>query len=66
MDIKVDGAVKGQARSWTNEVDSHKAFVAAHVVVPGIERGDHKLTLEALDGTTTDVNDYFNVAVLEL
>jgi hypothetical protein len=66
MDIKVDGVSKRQARSWTNEADSHKAFVAAHVVLPDISAGDHSVTLSALDGTTTDVNDYFNVAVLEL
>jgi len=47
-------------------VDSHKAFVAAHVVLPDISAGDHSLTLAALEGTTTDENDYFNVAVLEL
>jgi hypothetical protein len=66
MDIQIDGRTKRQARSWTNEGESHKAFVPALAVIGNLPGGDHNITLKALDGTLTDTNDFYCVAILEV
>ncbi len=65
MDVLVDGLVRGDARVYTNEVSSHKAFVTSGIPVVGLKRGTHTLTLVAQAGTQTDANDFFTVTVLE-
>jgi len=66
MGIQVDAVTKGYAKSFTNEASSHKAFVANPLVVAGIAAGLHTITLVSWNSTSTDVNDFFNVTVLEL
>lgn len=68
MEILVDGVVRGQASSFTNEPSSHKAFVANTLVVPGIPNGLHNITFRAIPGTTTTTNndDRFSLTILEL
>lgn len=66
MEILVDGVVKGFAKSFTNEANSHKAFTANALLVGGIAAGTHTVGLASWNNTTTDGNDFFNVTVLEL
>jgi hypothetical protein len=66
MSVRVDGVEQGQAKSFTNELSSHKAFSALALVVGGIAAGSHTVTLAPLPGTATDGNDVFNVTILEL
>ncbi len=66
MQIAVDGTVQGQAKCFTNEGASHKAFVANALGVGGIAAGSHTITLSVLGGTTTDGNDFFDLTVIEL
>jgi hypothetical protein len=66
MEIFVDGVIKGFAKSFTNEIASHKAFTANALLVSGVAAGSHTVGLVAWNNTTTDGNDFFNVTVLEL
>jgi hypothetical protein len=81
MDVDVDGGPVGSAATLTNEMDSHKSFVADYVVVSGLAAGPHTIGLSkkynvnacnllnetAADYcTTTDGSDFFHVAVIEL
>jgi hypothetical protein len=80
MLVKVDGSQADAARTYTNERDSHKAFVTDYAVVSGVSAGLHTIRLEAVSTsrdcggsapdytfcTTTDENDWFNVAVTEI
>lgn len=65
MSIKVDGAVKAQARGFSNEVGSHKTFVPVQLVL-ALAAGQHTLLLEALPGTLSDGNDFYNVTAVEM
>jgi len=65
MNVIVDGLVRGEARVYTNEASSHRAFVTSGIPVTGLPRGNHTLRLEALPGTQTDANDFFTVTVFE-
>ena len=67
MNIEVDGNLKGSAKCFTNEPNSHKSFTANALVVTGIAAGSHVLLLLPLAATTeSDGNDFFSVTVLEL
>jgi hypothetical protein len=66
MEIRIDGAVKGHAKSYTNEPNSHKAFTTNLLVIAGIPAGSHTVTLATWNNTLTDSNDFFTATVLEL
>ncbi len=66
MDIKIDNILKGSAKSFTNEINSHKTFSANFLVVTGISAGTHTLALTTIAGTSTDYNDFFSATILEL
>jgi hypothetical protein len=66
IDIRVDGFQKGQALTFANEINSHKAFASNALVVGGIAAGSHTITLLPIGTTQTDINDHFSVTVLEL
>jgi hypothetical protein len=67
MYVKVDGRIAGFASVYTNETNSHRAFVNDYIVVSGLPAGQHTIRLEAMDGnTSTDSNDHFRVTVLEI
>lgn len=66
MEIFLDAASIGFAKGFTNEPSSHKAFPATTLVVRGIAAGTHTITLKPWNGTLTDYNDFFNVAVMEV
>jgi hypothetical protein len=65
MAIFVDGTQVGTARSVTNETLSHKAFVSNALVVMGVGIGSHTLQLVPLASTSTDINDFYSVTVME-
>jgi hypothetical protein len=62
----LDGGELGELRTFTNEPASHKAFPSRTFVVPAVAAGSHTITLAAVAGTNTDLNDYFSVTVVEL
>jgi len=66
MNIQLDGTTIGAARSFTNEINSHKVFSCNPLVRGNIAAGSHTIALVAIAGTITDLNDWFNVTVLEL
>jgi hypothetical protein len=67
MTVFVDGRRVGTAQVFTNEPQSHKAFVPAFLVVNNVPRGP--VTIEVDDTgftqTKTDQNDFFRVTVEE-
>src|SRR5215216_6949261 len=66
MDVFVNGNKVGTAQVWTNEADSHKAFVPAFEVVNKVPKGPVKIELKPLNpDTKTDQNDFFRVTVEE-
>ena len=67
MNILVNESLVGTSQVFTNEERSHKAFIPICVPLSGLTPGQPAtVRLEALDGTTTDYNDYFNVTVVEI
>jgi hypothetical protein len=65
MNVLVDGAVRATLRRYCNEANSHKTLVPAVCVVSGLAAGTHTLQLTVASGTS-DTNDFFTAAVLEL
>lgn len=68
MDIYVDGTFRGSCKTYTNEVNSHKAFTTNALVVSGLAAGTHSLQLilrTGADATSSDVNDFFSATVIE-
>jgi hypothetical protein len=65
MNVLVNGNQVGTAQVWTNEAESHKAFVPAFEVVNKVPKGQVNIKLEPLTGTEIDQNDYFRVTVEE-
>jgi hypothetical protein len=66
VDVLVDGASVGSARTYTNEISSHKALVSAPLILADLPEGPHTVDLEPLPNTVTDFNDPFVVVALEL
>jgi hypothetical protein len=68
MSIFVEGAKKGTAWTYTNEPQSHKAFVPATLVVRNQPAGQLKIELDetGYPNTKIDQNDNFTVTVLEI
>jgi hypothetical protein len=81
MNVFVDGIFQGRAEVFTDERDSHKAFVGDYAVVEGLPADNHTIRLEAVyfepfcntaaerpdfSCTTTDSVDFFRVTVMEL
>jgi hypothetical protein len=68
MTVSVDGAKKGTVWTYTNEANSHKAFVSATLVARNQPTGQLKIELDnkAYPQTTIDENDHFRVTVLEI
>ncbi|CAA9481032.1 MAG: hypothetical protein AVDCRST_MAG12-1506 [uncultured Rubrobacteraceae bacterium] len=80
MEVKVDGTVRGNAMTFTNERNSHETFVADYIVVKGLAAGQHTIALERMFGspcntsqelsldycTLTNNDDNFRVTILEI
>jgi hypothetical protein len=64
--IQFDGAMVGQLTVYTNELSSHKAFPTRAITIPTPAAGAHTIGLLTTATTSTDVNDYFSVTVVEL
>jgi hypothetical protein len=66
MNIEFDGKPIGTCQEWTN-VNSHIPLVPVLLTVPKPPLGNHVLQLSVGSGNTnSDVNDYYNVTVIEL
>ncbi len=66
LEVSIDGVPVGRAHTFTNEVDSHKAFIPAFFVTGPIGAGDHSFTVIAVESTQTDDNDITTLTILEL
>lgn len=64
--VQLDGVTLGELRFYANEAFSHKTFPTRTFVVPAPPAGAHTVTLLVGAATATDVNDSYNVTVLEL
>jgi hypothetical protein len=64
ISVQLDGSALGELKVYTNEPFSHKAFPGRSFLATAAA-GAHTVTLTAGAVTTSDVNDYFNVTVLE-
>ena len=69
VSVKGDAAqnwtLVGTAQVYTNEANSHKAFVPAIEVANKVGKGRVDIKLEPLTGTEIDENDFFRVTVEE-
>jgi hypothetical protein len=63
--VSVDGEQVGTAQVFTNESQSHKALIPLSLQLPQLAAGVHTVSLAAGAGTTTDLNDFFDVTVTE-
>lgn len=70
MDVYVNDVYAGTCQVVTNEVNSHKAFIPICVALSGLQTGQPAtVRLQPIEGgitTITDVNDSFNVTVVEM
>ena len=67
MNVVVDGTTVGTVKLATNETNSHKAMVSNVIVVSGLAAGQHAILLVPMDANTvSDVNDYYDLTVVEL
>ena len=67
MNVDIDDVKKGEVKSFTNELSSHKSFVSNMLVVTGISAGSHTITLDTTGFTVSiDASDFFNIIVYEL
>ncbi len=66
MSVEINNTEVGQVKTYTSDTSSSKPFVANAIVVPDIGEGSYTVTLTALNDTTTNGNDFFNVTVYEL
>jgi hypothetical protein len=68
MAVSVDGTKKGTVWTYTNELNSHKAFVSATFVARNQPPGQLKIELDnkGYPQTTIDESDHFRVTVLEI
>jgi hypothetical protein len=80
MEVKVDGNFVAFAGTFTNDLDSHKAFVTDYAVLSGLAAGPHTIRVEAFSNsadcgstapataycTSTDGNDLYHVSVMEI
>ena len=65
MSVELDGTWVGGVVGYTNEGNSHKAFVANQIIVTGIPAGSHTISLVPQGVTLTNSDDAYDVAVLE-
>ena len=66
MTVSLDGTSIETNKIWCNIVNTHMAFVPKTIVKTGLSAASHTITLSTWNGTSTDVNDSFNVTVEEL
>ena len=64
--VMIDGATLGVARSYTNEVGSHKAFVLTSAPLTGLAAGTHTLSLDILNLTANNSGDFYSATVQEI
>ena len=63
VQLLIDGNLIDTVQVWVNEKSSHRALVGKMIPVPALSLGNHKITLQAAPGTSTDDNDLFALAV---
>ena len=66
MDLFLDDSHVGSVVSRVNNMTEAKPFLTSGLVVRGIARGSHTLTLKTAASTVVGLNDFFNVTILEL
>ncbi len=65
MNIKVDGNLKGSLKTYCVSPNEHKNYPPKMLVLTDVDAGTRQLTLEAESGTNSNVNDYYNVTIME-
>ncbi|HET6843847.1 MAG TPA: hypothetical protein VFK06_19525 [Candidatus Angelobacter sp.] len=65
MSIALDGNKIGTCQEWSNVNASHEALVPVLLTVHNPPAGNHVIELTVASGDNSDVNDYYNVTVVE-
>ena len=64
FDVYVDEVTfVGTCKVMANSTDSHMATIPVTFLIQNLAAGFHNIMLYPQDGTTTDLNDFFNVLV---
>jgi hypothetical protein len=65
VSLSLDGNIIGTAMCWANQNNNHIAMRTTFIPVEKLSYDTHTIELtNAYSGTITDVNDYFQVALL--
>jgi hypothetical protein len=65
MNVLVDGATVGTCKAYANQAGIHLPFIPIAVALQDVGHGNHVIEVQALGGTLTDSNDFFNVTISE-
>src|SRR6185437_1519175 len=60
--VAVDGQALGKAQVFSNTTSNHRPVVPAYFPLQ-LKFGPHSLTLSALPGTTSDINDFYTAVL---
>lgn len=65
MNIALDGNKIGTCQEWSNVNSSHEALVPVLLTANSPAAGNHVIELTVASGDISDLNDYYNVTVVE-
>ena len=58
IQVAIDGATVGKAQVFSNTASTHRPVVPVYIPLQ-LKFGQHSITLSALSGTVSDVNDFY-------
>jgi len=62
----VNGVTNGVCSIYANPISTHLALCPVQFILRDIPAGTNNMILSPLSGTSTDVNDVYNVTLTEL
>lgn len=62
IDVSLDNKVIGSASIYSNAPATHRALVPTYIPLK-LTFGNHQVTLSAISGTVSDVNDLFDIVL---
>lgn len=63
--IAINGKQIGSLKVYTNEGLLHRLFIPEAIVIENLPAGSHTISLTNGDNTATNINDSFNITILE-
>ena len=58
IQVAIDGQALGKAQVFSNTASTHRPVVPTYIPLQ-LKFGQHSITLSALPGTVSDVNDFY-------